>query len=112
VKRGRRGKHPVTELGIRYENEGLTKGLTVAEWEQSEGLPPYSCYPEAKGVKFTGKGYFMYRNATPEEKVQMSRGTFRKDYGDIAAIEVERAKKREYWKEHYRAKKAAAKADK
>lgn len=71
----------------------------MAEWEEEQGLPPYSVYPDAvNATKLTDKGYFMYRTATPEERQVMQKGMFmkiRKNYGDLEAIEAAKARKRE-----------------
>lgn len=62
-----------TERQVWYEEEGLAKGMTVAEFEEYYLLPPYSVYPEAAEAKtWSDKGFFMYRNATDEEREAMA----------------------------------------
>lgn len=51
-----------------YETVGLDLGMTVDEFERSNGLSAYSIYPEARGVTIEERGFFMYRNATYEER--------------------------------------------
>lgn len=90
---------PITEHARLYESDGLKRGLTVAEWEKEKGLPQFSVYPEAaKATEMRMKGYFMYRDATPEERAIMNKGMFmkiKKNYGDLEAIAEERRKKNE-----------------
>jgi hypothetical protein len=47
---------------IQYEQARDERGLTVAEFEDELGLPPYSVYPEAKNAKPSDLGYYMYSN--------------------------------------------------
>jgi hypothetical protein len=97
---------PITEHAKAYESDGLKRGRTVAEWEAERGLPQYSCYPEAaKAQSLTDKGYFMYRDATVEERAIMNKGMFmkiKKNYGDLEAIEAEKQRKRKRDRERYR----------
>lgn len=58
-----------------YESARELKGLTVAEWEQSRGLPPYSVYPDAENaVRLRDPGFFMYRSATEGERLFLAEG--------------------------------------
>ena len=55
-----------------YERWGLSQGYTVAEWEAVMGFPPYTIYPMARKAKsMRDRGYYMYKNATEEEKALM-----------------------------------------
>lgn len=88
---------PITEAALEYEKDGLKRGLTVAEWEREKGLPPYTTYPECKKAeRLTDKGYFMYREATAEERAIMQKGMFmkiKKNYGDLEAIQAAKEKR-------------------
>lgn len=54
----------------RYWRQGFPEGLTIAEWEEKEGLPPYSVQPEAQAAAGPhDRGFFLYRNATEEERL-------------------------------------------
>jgi hypothetical protein len=55
-----------------YERWGLSQGHTVAEWEAILGYPPYTVYPFARFAEtMADRGYFMYHNATEEERALM-----------------------------------------
>ncbi len=90
---------PITDYARQYESDGLKRGKTVAEWEAERNLPMYSVYPEAKkATEMRNKGYFMYREATAEERAVMNKGMFmkiKKNYGDLEAIAAERRLKNE-----------------
>lgn len=83
-----------------YERWGLPMGLTVQEWEERHGWPPYTVYPEAKLVLPTQVGYFMYRIATEEEKeaMQKKRG---KQRGKVVTLTEQREKNRQRYRKWY-----------
>jgi hypothetical protein len=63
-----------TSLAEQYKWLGMARGLTVQEWERERGLPPYSVFPEARSAdSFVEVGFYMYRNATVEERLNMQR---------------------------------------
>ena len=44
-----------------YEATGLALGITVQEWEEARGLPPFTVYPHARFVRTEKEvGYHMY----------------------------------------------------
>jgi hypothetical protein len=52
-----------TQLQFAYDRARAREALTVAEFEEREGLPQFSVYPDAQT-----KRPFMYREMTPEER--------------------------------------------
>ncbi len=70
--RKRHVSRDATRLFRRYAYEGFSKGLTIAEWEALEGLPRFSVWPEAARARsFRDPGFFLYRNATEQERQAM-----------------------------------------
>jgi hypothetical protein len=58
-----------SQLQRRYWREGLSQGLTIAEWEAREGLGLFSVCPEAEQARsVSDRGRFMYCTATDEER--------------------------------------------
>lgn len=79
-KPGRKGRQgggdvpPPNEYAAEYERWGLPQGKTVAEWEAIMGYPQYTLYPWAQNAQsYHDRGYFMYRNATDEERELMNK---------------------------------------
>ena len=84
-----------TEFQAWYEEEGLPLGMTVAEFEVYNFMPKYSVYPEAaQASDFSQRGFFMYRNATPEERQQMATRGGRPR--SAASLEERREARRKY----------------
>lgn len=55
----------------RYAHARDYYGMTVEEWERSEGLPPFTVAPHARSARSPGEdGWFMYadRDAAIEEE--------------------------------------------
>lgn len=68
-----RGSLRTAALQAWYQEEGLPRGITIAEFEVYYFLPKYSIYPEVESAAGPSeRGFFMYRNATEEEKEQMA----------------------------------------
>lgn len=63
----------MTELQREYAKARRVEGLTVAEFEARKGLLRYSVFPERRGATLFQRGYFMYRNATPEEELELQK---------------------------------------
>lgn len=103
-KPGRKGRQgggdvpPPNEHAAEYERWGLPQGKTVAEWEAIMGLEPYTLYPWAQNAKsFDERGYFMYRNATDDERHVMEKARGR--HGQRAMRKEIEVRKKEVQKE-------------
>lgn len=74
-----------------YERWGLSQGYTVAEWEAILGYPPYTIYPFAKDAQtMADRGYYMYKNATEEEKAVMEQTRTKRSRNKILKKAMER----------------------
>lgn len=99
-------------LAEAYAAEGRAAGLTIAEWERAVGLPPFSVCPEARtAASMCDPGFFMYRNATDEERrildAESGGATGRSSLRALAEIRAAKEKERARHRARYHAKKEA-----
>lgn len=70
-------KKGANEYETRYLNDdegGYPAGVTIAEYEARQGWPLFTIWPEAADARsWRDKGWFLYTNATDEERAEMTR---------------------------------------